>query len=1390
MDFCVLHLYQIHYFCNMGLFRAIPVVCALVCGSLAFGQATQLGTQTVNGAYTSYGLTDLGIFRQARVQAASSAAAGTRNWEFYEAPFDYDPAWRPYTGGLTLTSFNQTIPPVGGTASALFNTGFGGSAGLMPAITAGRYYTFNVTEYSTPGTPANEYMGVLETSYNPVSITSVTQTPGAGAVYPEASVYVTVTTSAAPGAGEYVYVRYSTTFNFVTSTLLTVTMTGTTGTVEIPCQTAGTTIYYYAYTSNRTSAAILADAGTYGQVAHDMSTLSLNNNGGPNYSYTVLPSIGFCGDYYVPSVCYPTIAAFVTALNAGTVSCDVICHVAAGHTETAPADGINLTQTGTAANTITFIRDGVGANPVIYAQVGTVSMTATATVSDGVFSLNGSDYITIDGIDIVDNNASGAAMMEYGFGLFKASAADGCQNNVIRNCNITLNQDNHWTGTPFNFEFGSTGVMLRNSARTTLTTLLTITTAAGRSDNNQFYGNTISDIINGFVLSGYNDLASPYSFYDQNNSIGIPGNGNTIQKFGNDAPSGLSRSSGVYCIYQNNVTVTNNLIQSSTDGTEPHANVLYGIFLSGPITGNYLQNFTVSDNDISLYAHENSTILKAVKVGNASAGANSINIYGNTIHDCTFYNDPLIIGLPSAEFMAIEVGFNASSVVIENNIIENNTINSDNSTHYLIHNSTTGSSISVSNNEMFNNYKTVGTTGVIYGYYSANGSATGVQQFYNNVIDGFGVSAGLATTACGVRISSSVNQIKQVFGNSVMNMTGGSGMATMFNCGIYVDGMNVGSQVNDNTISQITASAYVVGINLASAASTATTSNISYLCYGNLISNITSTSSTSGPTGIVGLNPASGGGAMSLYNNTITGLTSTAGITGNIYGIYFSGGTSGVSLSIYGNKVHDLQHTGVTATSTITTGIMLPVGGMILTAYGNSISGVENSATIGSCRGVYIQSIATVNFYNNFIQRLTAVNSSSLSAVIGLFTTGSGGVWNIRYNTIAIGHDAPVSSVGANFSFAGVTYSTTGCTFNFNNNIVFVNGATSGTGVGCCVLGSLGTAYVVPPAFSGSNNNYYYINNATWNYIYSDGSSNASNVNGYAYGGAFTDVARNLNNDECFNIVGPGTGLYKTFMAPAESNSFFDVPPFAGGVVYPDNLKLIPGAVTYAESNAQVIAGITIDYEGDVRSGTTPDIGADEGAFLPQVEDCYLLPLELLSFTGWNSGTYNELHWITSTEFNTSHFEIERSVDGVTFYTIGMTGAAGFTVAPQDYAFIDDAPLTGNNYYRLRMVDLDGAYEYSNIVLITLQGATSDILSVSPNPVEDVLHVTVQLPNAARVELYLSDMLGRKVLAQTFDLEAGSQVMDMDVRLLAPAAYMLTITGSSGVLDAIKVMKQ
>src|SRR5204862_5284339 len=120
------------------------------------------------------------------------------------------------------------------------------------------------------------------------------------------------------------------------------------------------------------------------------------------------------------------------------VSGPVTINIAAGYTETAIAGGLVLNATGTSANPVTFQKSGAGANPIVYGYTGGTGTPASA-VQDGIWRLVGSDYITVDGIDLVDPNTTNPSTMEYGYGLFKSSTTNGCQFNTIRNCVINLN---------------------------------------------------------------------------------------------------------------------------------------------------------------------------------------------------------------------------------------------------------------------------------------------------------------------------------------------------------------------------------------------------------------------------------------------------------------------------------------------------------------------------------------------------------------------------------------------------------------------------------------------------------------------------------------------------------------------------------------------------------------------------------------------------------------------------------------------------------------------------------------------------------------------------------------------------------------------------------------
>jgi len=245
---------------------------------------TSLTTTTPSPSNSRYDLIDYGKYRQIQFQANQSTASGATEWAFSKgiasAP-DYGVNWRPYNGTtVNPISFNSlllTNNPNG----AKYNSTSQGVDGKLPAITSGRFYTFNVTEAINE----DNRMKVLETTYNPVDLVSVSS--------PNTFTgEITINTSADPSAGEYVYARY-TSDNWNTSKIIACNFTENVGKVYLPvCVVSGTTINYYFYSSNEAKADIDNEiatnnyTGSAQDAVHDLSTLKILNANGANYSFT------------------------------------------------------------------------------------------------------------------------------------------------------------------------------------------------------------------------------------------------------------------------------------------------------------------------------------------------------------------------------------------------------------------------------------------------------------------------------------------------------------------------------------------------------------------------------------------------------------------------------------------------------------------------------------------------------------------------------------------------------------------------------------------------------------------------------------------------------------------------------------------------------------------------------------------------------------------------------------------------------------------------------------------------------------------------------------------------------------------------------------------------
>jgi hypothetical protein len=113
------------------------------------------------------------------------------------------------------------------------------------------------------------------------------------------------------------------------------------------------------------------------------------------------------------------------------------------------------------------------------------------------------------------------------------------------------------------------------------------------------------------------------------------------------------------------------------------------------------------------------------------------------------------------------------------------------------------------------------------------------------------------------------------------------------------------------------------------------------------------------------------------------------------------------------------------------------------------------------------------------------------------------------------------------------------------------------------------------------------------------------------------------------------------------------------------------------------------------------------------------LPLVWGEFTAEWMGQQGLLQWSTLSEINTSHFEIWHSTDLQTWNLLGETQAAGFSSVALDYQFVHPNPEIKMNYYRIRQLDLDGAWEYSEIRTLQAAGNNGEHWQVFPNPIQN-----------------------------------------------------------------------
>ncbi|MBP9178271.1 MAG: T9SS type A sorting domain-containing protein [Flavobacteriales bacterium] len=187
--------------------------------------------------------------------------------------------------------------------------------------------------------------------------------------------------------------------------------------------------------------------------------------------------------------------------------------------------------------------------------------------------------------------------------------------------------------------------------------------------------------------------------------------------------------------------------------------------------------------------------------------------------------------------------------------------------------------------------------------------------------------------------------------------------------------------------------------------------------------------------------------------------------------------------------------------------------------------------------------------------------------------------------------------------------------------------------------------------------------------------------------------------------------------------------------------------------------------------------------------DCTVLPVELVNLKATPEVDRIDLDWTTLSESSSAHFIVERSSDGQHFSRIGSIFAAGNSQIALDYQFIDQAPNSGLNYYRVTMVDQDGSELHSPVVSASIGHRPGQPL-LAPNPVSERLQLTLAPGTADVTSIDLIDAAGRVVKTFTLPQESGRTSITLPMSGLEQGSYILRTHTVTGPLTPVPFIKE